>query len=59
MQRTCCKIDLDIEFQAEKLLLLLLLFHCILLVASVKLFQETIGRNVIVLLKNGKKHYAS
>ena len=28
----------------------------ILLIAKVKLSQETIGRNLIVLLKNGKKH---
>ena len=29
--------------------------HCILLITKVKLSQETVGRNLTVLLKNGKK----
>ena len=46
------KIDPDLEFQGQNSFFL---FHCILLIAKVKLFQGTIGRNLIVLLKNGRK----
>ena len=48
MEITGRKIDFDLEFQN-------FLLHYILVIAKVKLFQGTIGRNPIVPLKNGKK----
>ena len=42
--------DLDLEFQAQ-IFFFVFLLHCVLLIAKVKLFQETIGRRLIVLLK--------
>ena len=45
------KIGFDFEFQGQNFCFTK---TCILLITKVKLFQGITGRNLIVLLKNGK-----
>ena len=44
-------LQIDLEFQSQHFFLL----HYILFSTKKKFFQETIGRNMMILLKNGKK----
>ena len=44
---TCCKIDLDLKFQSQN--------FCLFVLYSIYYKGKTIDRNLVVLLKSGKK----
>ena len=46
---------IDLNFMVKISFFFFFFLYCVLLVTKIKLFQETISRNLIVLLKNGEK----